>query len=172
MDQGQRRLTAKVYVMDDGRYRKIGFSRHPERRAKQVGPLARVVFQIEVDNHVAVERAAHVRLGDKRVAGEWFDVVAEEAIEAIRYAIQNPYDPADGGRFPTMTLSPAEAALWNNLVAEHGGGGRGAAKRTLVKAMRALAARKRPSADEIIAWVTERLATAPEPKKIDPKSRA
>lgn len=150
-------MTAKIYVMDDGRYRKIGFSSDPERRAKQVGPLARVVFEIEAADHVNVERAAHIRLSDRRVAGEWFDASVDEAIEAVRHALENPYDPTKAGRFPTMTLSPTEATLWRKMIAEHGGQGRGAAKRTLVAAMRALKARKPPTTAEIVAEIAQRL---------------
>lgn len=50
-----------------------------------------------------------------------------------------------GGRFPTITLSPDEMALWEEALAQDKGPDRGKAKRTLLRALATMVAQKEPN---------------------------
>lgn len=62
-----------------------------------------------------------------------------------------------GGRFPTLTLSPEEMALWERLLAAEGGSDRGRAKRTLIKALHALNDGNEPTNAQLFAMLKARL---------------
>lgn len=62
-----------------------------------------------------------------------------------------------GSRFPTLTLSPEETALWERLVEAQGGPERGRAKRTLVAALNALDGAKEPTNAQLLAILKGRL---------------
>lgn len=85
-------MSAYIYVMRDvNGPAKIGFSKSPVARRSQVSSDASatitIPFAAMVDgNHRVLERMAHEILRDKRVAGEWFDVTDEAAVDAVRKA--------------------------------------------------------------------------------------
>ena len=62
-----------------------------------------------------------------------------------------------GGRFPTLTLQPDEMELWERLLSADSGKDRGKAKRTLMRALRALECKNQPTNDELIDMLKERL---------------
>ena len=90
----RRGLPPHVYVVDDEAGGcKIGVSAAPylrladlqrERKAK-LRLIA--VCQCPTGRAWTVERRAHRLLADRRLAGEWFDVSAEQAIEAVSRAL-------------------------------------------------------------------------------------
>ena len=49
------------------------------------------MFEAKPDRVREVERQAHELLRDKALGGEWFDCTAEEAIEAVKAAIVQPW---------------------------------------------------------------------------------
>ncbi len=79
-----------VYVMGWDDKIKIGISRDPERRRRQL-QLAnpgevRILHQREFSTRpsaMRVERALHNRYAAHRLLGEWFDLPAKRAIKAI-----------------------------------------------------------------------------------------
>jgi hypothetical protein len=112
---------AKVYVMDNGRYRKVGFSAKPELRAKQVGqglPIA-VVYTVETSFPRAVERAAHDLLLPHRVSREWFDVTAEVAIEAVNTALH--CHGSENVVYKVIRFTPAQLEVLEAVRAKTGG---------------------------------------------------
>ena len=74
------------------------------------------------------------------------------ASEVVRKSQQKNED-AGGGRFPTLTLSPDEMALWDRLMAQDEGPERGRAKRTLVRAMDALDRKNDLTQKEVLEWI-------------------
>lgn len=72
--------------------------------------------------------------------------------ETVRKAQQKNED-AGGGRFPTMTLTPAEMTLWQSLMDQDSGPNRGKAKRTLMLALAALEKRNDLTQDQVIDWI-------------------
>ena len=85
-----------LYVMAIGSVCKIGYSVEPLMRKQsvesEIGGNVTLEFKMYAENARGAERAAHLRLKDKRVLGEWFDVSVDEAIEAVVYGVANP-DP-------------------------------------------------------------------------------
>lgn len=84
------RTNAKVYVMraENGTL-KLGHSRCPERRAKQVGRGVAVVHETDVVEHAErIERLAHrvLALDGTHLRGEWFEATLDQAITAIEIA--------------------------------------------------------------------------------------
>lgn len=81
---------AKVYVMrGDGGLVKLGFSKDPSRRSKEVG--AELVHEtLVVEQAERIEWAAHkvLSLHGKHIAGDWFDASVEAAISAIGIAMR------------------------------------------------------------------------------------
>ena len=72
-------------------------------------------------------------------------------------ASQKRQQDAGGGRFPTLTLSPPEMAIWLDLVARHGGDGHGAAKRTLMAALRSLEGQGEPDVPGILRRLADQV---------------
>jgi hypothetical protein len=98
-----------VYVMtrEDGAV-KVGASRRPEKRTTEVagaiGQSVSVTFRTEPRaDALAIENTAHKLLIKKQHEGEWFDVTAEDAREAIIRAISimegEEEDITEGVRF-------------------------------------------------------------------------
>ena len=68
-----------VYVMTDGRYTKIGLSKHPEIRRKQIGHDVKIIATKKVKNMYEAEKKLHRMFIDKRIpiyrgSIEWFDI--------------------------------------------------------------------------------------------------
>ena len=145
-------MTASVYVMDNGRYRKVGFSANPAQRAKQVGqglPVA-VVHTVETEFPRAVERAAHDLLTPHRVSREWFDVSVEDAIAAVNKAAKN-HGP-ENVVFRPMRFTEAQWAIVLEAQMKHGG----TVSETIGAMLRAYVDRPEPTTDNIIDWVRSR----------------
>lgn len=109
-----------VYVIS-GRYQKIGHSRNPKGRLagfKTASPYPLTLsFELECYMAERAERLAHQQLAHKRLAGEWFDVSAEDAILAVKDAVAN----VQGRRArvsEVKTLEPGDAEL-ESLKAEN-----------------------------------------------------
>lgn len=78
-----------VYIIDygNGKSFKIGHtSKDPEKRLSQISsgtvlmPM-KLVFAVEFDNRVLLEKILHSRLYDKKIQGEWFDLDFIELVE-------------------------------------------------------------------------------------------
>lgn len=85
---------------------KIGVSGNPSKRLGQLAFAAPAKLALSFATDVrqdanAVERAAHAILAEKRRHGEWFDVTAQEAEQAIRDAIEDLDARSDGARAGT-----------------------------------------------------------------------
>lgn len=71
---------------------KIGFSKEPEKRLRQLQtghsePL-HLFYKEEVNDAARLmEKAVHDTIGYKRARGEWFNVTADDAIAEIRHAL-------------------------------------------------------------------------------------
>lgn len=83
-----------IYVMCDGTYRKIGISRHPLHRVKEISfNLGRDVvlkhqFWISEDDIAArVEIMSHALAGSPVLGREWFDITEAECISVISESI-------------------------------------------------------------------------------------
>lgn len=81
-----------VYVIGaSGHPVKVGIAADVRKRLSgiQTGcpTRLRVYFEIEVEDARAVERAAHKRLFNHKLSGEWFDCEPAEAVEAIKAAL-------------------------------------------------------------------------------------
>lgn len=81
---------AKIYVMqaDDGTL-KLGHSKSPATRAKQLGRHVTIVHETDVVEHAEqIERLAHrvLALHGKHLRGEWFEASLSDAITAIDIA--------------------------------------------------------------------------------------
>lgn len=88
-------MDSYVYVIaaDAAGAVKIGFSKHPEKRLKQLqtghsGEL-RLYYHhpLPVENVKLIERAIHDLNRHKRVKGEWFDMSVEDAILEVKHAV-------------------------------------------------------------------------------------
>lgn len=87
-----------IYVAGSSRGpKKVGIARNPESRLRQLrtGSSRRLelLFSAPAPDGLAtdIERRAHWLLRDKKASGEWFNVGAKEAIDAVQRAI------AEGG---------------------------------------------------------------------------
>lgn len=86
-----------VYAISAGPQRhKIGRAGNPKARLQSLqcgvpDPLA-LVHAVEVGAMQQAEAAAHERLRDRHVRGEWFDVTEAEAVEALN-EIARAYPP-------------------------------------------------------------------------------
>lgn len=82
----------RVYVMESEiGLVKLGISENPEARCRTIQGTTGIRLKLahSGDGRIdakAVEFAAHALLKEKRRTGEWFDVTAAEAIEAIKTA--------------------------------------------------------------------------------------
>lgn len=91
-----------LYVMtaNNGLF-KIGFSRNPELRTKQLDPFGKngvkVIesFESSREHILKAELKAHSIGHDKRVFGEWFSFEEEEAVRVARYAFEVCSDSPD-----------------------------------------------------------------------------
>jgi predicted GIY-YIG superfamily endonuclease len=80
-----------VYVIGSGGGPvKIGYARNVNKRLQslQIGSHEQLYVLETIDRlthkeALAIERAVHKELADKRVRGEWFDVSLDEAMKAI-----------------------------------------------------------------------------------------
>ncbi len=86
------KMNAHIYVMqaDDGTL-KLGHSRNPTERAKQIGRPVVIVHQTDVIEHAErIERLAHrvLALHGRHIRGEWFEATLDAAIAAIETAIR------------------------------------------------------------------------------------
>lgn len=78
-----------LYVMTGPEGVKVGFSRQPDKRSRQVGPGVNVAYATEFKvNGERIERGAHrlLRLAGKHVRAEWFSATVAEAKAAIERA--------------------------------------------------------------------------------------
>ena len=94
------RTNAKVYVVraEDGTL-KLGHSKDPINRAKDIRPKVEIVHQTDVlDQAEKIERLAHrvLALHGTHLRGEWFEASLDEAIAAIDIAIRQ----AEGSELP------------------------------------------------------------------------
>lgn len=70
---------------------KLGLSRHPEKRVRQLQTASAVpllihhVEEVEEDRVKIAEKALHRLLGHKRMQGEWFNLSVEEAISEVQH---------------------------------------------------------------------------------------
>lgn len=70
---------------------KLGLSRHPEKRVRQLQtgcsePLSIFhIEEVEEDRVKIAEKALHRLLNHKRVRGEWFDLSVEEAVSEVLF---------------------------------------------------------------------------------------
>lgn len=88
---------------------KIGFTTSPIVRAKTLSSCMRAnveFFFLTDKSPVAfkVERRAHQLLSDASLSGEWFNVSAWKAMEAVKRA---EVDVADGWKWPRMACHDA-----------------------------------------------------------------
>ncbi len=86
------RTNARIYVMraEDGSL-KLGHSKKPAARARQIGRPVEVVHQTDVLEHVEkIERLAHrvLALHGRHIRGEWFEASLDQAIAAIQTAVR------------------------------------------------------------------------------------
>ena len=86
-----------IYVIGpkDGQYVKIGHSRHPEKRLKQLqtGHSEKLFLwhsePILLELAKAAEKTIHQQIGFKRRIGEWFAVGVEDAIAEVRFGVMS-----------------------------------------------------------------------------------
>jgi len=77
-------MKAAIYLIRSSGLTKIGFSKNPWRRYKQLctgspNNMA-LVFTLYCENAPAVERELHEIFKDRRVNGEWFRVSVDEVL--------------------------------------------------------------------------------------------
>ena len=81
-----------IYVIGNDTHQKIGISKHPEKRVKQLqtgNPIKLKIHRtIEVpdDRAEMVERLMHKEMSHKKRSGEWFEMTKEEAVNYLIYA--------------------------------------------------------------------------------------
>lgn len=78
---------------------KLGHSKSPERRAKELGVPVTIVHQTDVIEFAEkIERLAHrvLALHGKHLRGEWFEASLQDAVQAIEIATQQ----AEGEQLP------------------------------------------------------------------------
>lgn len=80
-----------VYVITDGENCKIGYTRNPELRLKQlqVGNAKKLTLVDTISTSLDIaktkEALAHSKLAKYKVRGEWYAVTPEQAIKGLRY---------------------------------------------------------------------------------------
>jgi len=81
-----------IYAIGTDNRQKIGFSKNPQARLKQLqtGNADQLVLHhyIEVadDRTRLLERYLHKDIGYKKLKGEWFSMTAKEAIDYLTFA--------------------------------------------------------------------------------------
>jgi hypothetical protein len=77
-----RRIMGAVYLLRSGRSYKIGCSRAPQQRVRDVQQSlpqpARLVHAIDTDDPYGIEAYWHRRFAEKRSRGEWFKLSADD----------------------------------------------------------------------------------------------
>lgn len=94
-------MSAFVYAIEDPTGSvKIGWSTNPDERLKTLRsargiPLALVYVERADDCGVAfaIERECHAALSKRRMLGEWFQITADEARQAIKGAVKTVAAP-------------------------------------------------------------------------------
>jgi len=133
--------TSFLYVMGiDGGPTKVGYSTYTALRtrmlAKELGQDIFLVGEWPIGKFVAMhaERYAHYLLRDKHYRGEWFSCTHDEAIAAVKAALDKPWDndllipPLDvrgrdillGEHIPTKFESGTKAAIKSALLEGEG----------------------------------------------------
>ena len=88
--------TQYIYVIcegSDSEIVKIGFSRDPDKRLKQLqtGHSAPLVLfhkeEVHDEKVRALERVIHRTLSHKKAIGEWFNLAPQDAVAEVRHAI-------------------------------------------------------------------------------------
>jgi len=102
------KTNAHIYVMDagDGTV-KVGHSRDPDGRAKQIGSGVTVIHSTPlIEQAELIERTAHrlLKLSGKHIRGEWFKATLQEAIAAIERA----ESIANGNEMPLQFKKPVD----------------------------------------------------------------
>lgn len=70
-----------VYLLLHDNLYKIGSSKYPLQRIRQVAPDdAKLIHLIASNNHLQIEFALHRRFHDKHVRGEWFSLDASDVV--------------------------------------------------------------------------------------------
>lgn len=86
------KTNAKLYVMADAAGMvKLGHSRNPSKRSKQIGKGITLLHETDVlEQAERIERLAHrvLALHGRHLRGEWFEATLEQAIEAIEIAVK------------------------------------------------------------------------------------
>jgi hypothetical protein len=104
------KTNARIYVMDagDGTV-KVGHSRDPDGRAKQIGGVTVIHSTPLVEQAELIERTAHrlLKLSGKHIRGEWFRASLSEAISAIERAERI----ASGHEMPLQFPTPEETTM-------------------------------------------------------------
>jgi len=90
----------EIYVIGTETKQKIGFSKNPEARLKQLqtGNSETLhlhhTIQVSEDNVRTLEKFLHKDIGYKRLKGEWFDMTRLDAISYLTFAdITWAHDP-------------------------------------------------------------------------------
>lgn len=109
---------------------KIGIAVAPDLRAESLQPgnpqRLRVALELDTGEHHAasVEVRAHWILRDRRLAGEWFDVTAEEACAALNQALTDvknglaPDQRPERSRISSVHSVRLPNTIWAELDAE------------------------------------------------------
>lgn len=93
-----------VYVMQSASgLVKIGVSKNVSARLKSLQASSGLEIKLittfgPLSKAIALERAAHVLLADKRELGEWFSVTADEAVKAVSSVEPELYCDASGNK--------------------------------------------------------------------------
>ena len=96
----------KIYFLEcDGRI-KIGFSRNPDSRVRELatGAPAKLTFLGQVDGPISLETALHRHLRNYRVSGEWFRD-CEQVREAMRLALAGENFEGQHFRYPELVAA-------------------------------------------------------------------
>ena len=92
-----------VYVLDAGDLVKVGISKSPESRSKNISNAGgrEIINQYvtgAITNAREVEREVHAALRECRRMGEWFDCTFRTAVELVRTTVMKMGIPSDAGR--------------------------------------------------------------------------
>lgn len=114
---------AFIYVASDGEIAKIGFSRDPDSRVKQLRhsacrPNLELIKTFAMDASAArrIERAIHEQNSTLRAHGEWYNIPPEQAVSLVIKGVTNDDTPLSSTVTPPVTnddtpLSPSMTPL-------------------------------------------------------------